>query len=605
MNQPSISDYALIGDTRSAALCSLAGSIDWLCLPRFDSEPVFGRLVGGERAGCFEITPTDPYSASRAYRPGSAVLDTKWETSTGRAVLTDAMILEVSGTLLPQALLVRTVRCMSGSVSLRILFDPRRSLKGLPPRSEKRHGALICSWGSLAIGLSTTPEMVLEPGRELEVQLDSDEEITFHLALADRSPVVLLSSETAGRHLARTTSWWRQWSSELLYHGPFRDAVQRSLITLRLLTYSPSGAPVAAPTTSLPEVLGGGRNWDYRFSWPRDASIGVAAFLAAGKQEEAHSFMHWLTHASRLTHPRMDVLYTVHGKPGPAEREVSEASGYRGSRPVRVGNAASEQHQLDVYGWVVDAAWLMTQSGQKLGREAWRALRAFADYVARSWRLPDAGIWEVRGEPAHHVHSKLMGWLALDRAVKMATSQGARPSQLRVWREQAELLAADIKSKGFNTEMNSYVWSYGSRHLDAALLLLPMLEFEEQGSRRIEGTVSAIQDQLSARRGLIYRYPPGADLMEGDEGAFLPCSFWLVQALARQGELDQATALFDQLLTFANDLGLFSEEINPLTGELLGNFPQALTHAALVQAAIAIDKASDESRSTTDLLERN
>lgn len=601
MDQPPIGDYAVVGDTRTAALCSIDGSIDWLCLPQFDSQPIFGRLVGGERSGRFAITPVDRLESSRSYRPGSAVLETTWRTATGEAVLTDAMVLDVRSALLPQAVLVRRVACSRRFVSLRVVFDPRRGLPGTPPQWRKDRESVVGSWGSIAVALTSDPALGLEPGREIEVQLSQGEEVSFVLAAADRSPLVFLKPEAANRRVAETDSWWRRWSEDLRYDGPFRDAVQRSLITLRLLTYSPSGAPVAAPTTSLPEVIGGSRNWDYRFSWPRDASIGVAAFLASRKQEEARSFMHWLTHACRLTHPRLDVLYTLYGKPGPKERELDDVPGYRSSRPVRIGNAASAQHQLDVYGWVTDAAWLLTQSGHRLDGQTWRAVRAFAEFAARSWRGPDAGIWEVRGEPAHYVHSKLMAWLALDRSVQMARSYPVKRRQGRRWREQRDALARDVRDKGFDPDRNTYVWRYGFPDPDAALLLLPVLDFEAVPGR-VKGTIAAIRSDLSAGNGLLYRYPQRADQMEGDEGAFLPCSFWLVQALARTGELEEATALFEHLLGFGNDVGLLSEQVDPRTGELLGNFPQALSHATLVQAAIAIEKASGDRSAPADLL---
>ncbi|MDQ4143632.1 MAG: glycoside hydrolase family 15 protein, partial [Actinomycetota bacterium] len=494
--------------------------------------------------------------------------------------------------------------CSRGVVRLRVLFNPKRGLPGRPPRARRDGRLLVCSWGSLALALATEPNLSIDPGRATDIELSQGEDLTFTLSLADRSPLVFLSAEAGNRAIAETGSWWQAWSRDLGYDGSFRDAVERSLITLRLLTYSPSGAPVAAPTTSLPEVIGGARNWDYRFSWPRDASIGVAAFLASGKHEEARSFMHWLTHASHLTHPRLDVLYTFYGKPGPNEREIHGATGYKGSRPVRFGNAVNRQHQLDVYGWVVDAAWLMTQSGQQLERQTWRAVCGFADFAARNWRRPDAGIWEVRGEPVHHVHSKLMAWLALDRAARMAESHSARRGDVDRWREQRDLLAQDIRQAGFDHDRNAYVGRYGSSDLDAALLLLPVLEFEPS-STRVAGTVAAIRNELEAGKGVLYRYRHAEDGLEGDEGAFLPCSFWLVQALARTGELLEAEQLFDHLLSFANDVGLLSEELDPETGELLGNFPQALTHATLIQAALAIQTASGARSSPADLSEAN
>ena len=589
-----IADYALIGDTRTAALCSSTGSIDWLCLPRFDSDPVFGHLIGGERAGHFAITPEEVRSTSRAYRRDSAVLETTWLTETGELTLTDGMVLDVQTRLLPQALLVRRVRCTHGTATVRITFDPKLGLPGVSPRTERRSGELVCTWGSLAVALRSQPDLSLTSGRQRILEMRAGEQLTLVMTMADRAPLVLIGPEAAWAELQRTEAWWQQWSGDLQYEADFRDAVARSLITLRLLTYSPSGAPVAAPTTSLPEVSGGVRNWDYRFSWPRDASIGIGAFLGVGKTEEAHSFMHWLLHASRLTRPRLEVLYTIYGKPGPRERSLYDVPGYEESRPVRTGNAASSQHQLDVYGWVVDAAWLLSRSGHRLHPETRRTVAGFADFVSRKWSAPDAGIWEVRGDPHHYVHSKLMAWLALDRAIRIGRSDNLRPRRYRRWMTERAALASDIKNHGFSVKRNTYVWKYGSEQVDAALLLLPIVEFEDKASSRVAGTVAAIQRELDAGDGLLYRYAPGADGLEGTEGAFLPCSFWLVQALARGGRIEEARGLFERLLRLANDVGLLSEEIDPTNGQFLGNHPQAFTHATLVQAALAL-RATDDS----------
>ena len=591
MDHTPIAGYALIGDTRTAALCSAHGSIDWLCAPRFDSDPIFGRLIGGEQAGHFSVAPDRVKSTARAYRPDSALLETTWRTETGELVLTEGMVLDVRTRLLPHAILVRRLQCTAGEATVRLNFDPKRGLPGHPPRSQRRNGELVCTWGSLAIELRSQPDLSLRPGHERTIDLRRGEQVTLVMTVADRAPLILIRPDAAVAELERTDSWWRRWSNGLQYDGEFREAVVRSLITLRLLTYSPSGAPVAAPTASLPEAVGGARNWDYRLSWPRDASIGIGAFLGVGKTEEARSFMHWLLHAGRLTRPRLEVLYTIYGKPGPTERSLDELPGYQDSRPVRIGNAASSQHQLDVYGWVVDAAWLLSRSGPGLPAEARRAVAGFADFVSRRWRDPDAGIWEVRGDLRHYVHSKLMAWLALDRAIRIGRSHSVKAHRRRRWITERAALASDIRARGFNGDRNTYVWSYGSSHLDAALLLLPVLEFEDEASPSVAGTVAAIQRELDAGNGLLYRYPPGADGLEGQEGAFLPCSFWLVQAMARLGRVDEANQLFGRLLGLANDTGLLSEEIDPTTGEFLGNHPQALTHAALVQAALALQAA--------------
>ncbi len=589
---PVIADYGLIGDGRSAALCSSAGSIDWLCLPRFDSDPVFGKLVGGERAGCFSISIGDVVETERQYRSGSAVLETTWRTPSGTATLTEGMVLDLGGRLLPQALLVRRLSCTGAPARARLFFDPRGGLSGDPFSVRREPGGLVCTRGGLALALQISPETHVRPGEPAEVVVAPDRPLVVVMSMAHRQPLVVVRPEAALRLLDDADRWWRGWTSGIGHTGPGADAVRRSLIVLRLLTYSPSGAPVAAPTTSLPEEVGGIRNWDYRYAWPRDASIGIAAFLATGLPDEAHSFLHWLLSASRLTRPRLRVLYTLDGKQGPQEEEVPGAPGFGGSRPVRIGNGATSQHQLDVYGWVVDAAWAVVRSGGRLDGETWRTIAGFADFVAGRWREPDAGIWEIRGKEDQHVHSKLMAWLALDRAVRISPGYRARRPRIERWTRERDALAIQIRRRGFDADLGSYVRAYGSRDLDAALLFLPSLEFDPPESDRVLGTIDAVRRSLSAGDPLIYRYRPGSDGLEGTEGAFLPCSFWLVQALALTGRREEARTLFEDLCSRSNDLGLFAEEIDPVTGNQLGNFPQALTHAALIQAALALQDAT-------------
>jgi GH15 family glucan-1,4-alpha-glucosidase len=342
----------------------------------------------------------------------------------------------------------------------------------------------------------------------------------------------------------------------------------------------------------LPEDPGGIRNWDYRYSWPRDASIGVGAFLLADKPQEALNFFGWLLHASRLQRPRLPSMLTITGRKVPAERNLHNWPGYGASTPVRTGNGAANQHQLDGYGWVLDAAWVLVKSGQPLYPETWRIMRGYADLVAAHWHEPDAGIWEVRSDAAQHVHSKVMAWLALDCALRIATTHRVPPRQRRRWHDARNTIAQQTWEQGFNPEKNSYTRTYGSTDLDAALLMLPVVALEETGSSRLFGTIDAIRRELSAGFPLLYRYPPRNDGLPGTEGAFLPCSFWLVQALAAVGRKDEATALFTALMDKGSPLGLYSEETDPATGLLLGNYPQALTHAALVQAALALRKTA-------------
>nr|WP_198940527.1 glycoside hydrolase family 15 protein [Micromonospora sp. CB01531] len=355
----------------------------------------------------------------------------------------------------------------------------------------------MCEWGSLAVSLGSAPKLTIEPGRPTSITVSPGRPVTLVLAVAHREPLIHVEPAAAWNLLLEDESRWRAWTAEIDESLPFREHVARSLLTLRLLTYSPSQALVAAPTTSLPEDPGGVRNWDYRYVWPRDASIGVSAFLSVGKPEEAHGFLAWLLRASRLQRPRLPAVFTLHGRHVPAEREMPDWPGYLDSAPVRIGNGATGQHQLDGYGWVIDAAWAFAQKGQRLWPETWRAMRGRADLVARCWQDPDAGIWEVR-TPAQHVHSKLMGWLALDRALRIADTHPLPDRQRRRWQKAREAIATDVRTHGFDPTASSYVRSYGSPDLDAALLVLPLLDIDNAESPRVHGTINAIRNRLSA-----------------------------------------------------------------------------------------------------------
>ncbi len=587
-----IADLGMIGDTRTAALVGSDGSIDWMCIPRFDGRPVFGRLVGGVAAGRFRMGPAGPATViDRRYRHETATLRTTWSTAAGELTLTEAMVCEVAGRLLPTTMLVRRLSADGGPVEASIEFDPRLGEQHVAPRHERRGDVLVCSWGPDAMSLTCSPQVDIEPGRSHTVTVDDGCDLTVVVGVADREPLIYVDPARAWAAVQDDEQGWRTWCADIPGNIACRDVVVRSLLTLRLLTYSPSGAPVAAPTTSLPEDPGGIRNWDYRFAWPRDASIGIGAFLGAGKAEEARHFLAWLLHASRRDRPRLPVLLTLHGRHPSGEGELSGWPGYSNSRPVRVGNGAADQHQLDGYGWVLDAAWLLTDAGHGLYTETWRALRGFADEVVARWRDPDAGIWEVRDDEAHHVHSKLMAWLALDRAIAISATHRTPKRQQDSWRRERAALAADIATHGFDDDVGAYTRTYGSSDLDAAVLVLPVLGLEPAGSQRVRSTIAAIRRELGAGGPLLYRYPPGDDGLPGREGAFLPCSFWLVQALARTGDVAEARRLFGELIALAGPLGLFPEEIDPITGSFIGNFPQALSHASLVQAALALRDA--------------
>jgi GH15 family glucan-1,4-alpha-glucosidase len=590
-----IRDYGLIGDTRTAALVAPDGAIDWCCLPRFDDAPVFGRLVGGDEAGWFALGPatTEP-PVDRRYNGQTATLITTWRSEGSEITLEDSMVAEVSGHLLPTTVLRRRLSCRGEAVVARVQLAPRFGYRREPAhRVATRHGALVLEHGSLVVAV-TTNGPPLGPETEIEWRLTPDHPVTFVLSAERSGPAIIVPPAVANTAVDRDERGWATWCTGLADELPHSDLVVRSLLTLQLLTYSPSGAPVAAPTSSLPEEIGGSRNWDYRYAWPRDAAIGIGAFTAAGRDREATAFLAWLLHATRLSRHRLPAVLTLDGRRLGPERELSDWPGYAKSRPVRHGNGASTQHQLDGYGWVVDAAWALTDSGHELNGETWRTVAGLADHVASVWRQPDAGIWERREAPAHHVHSKLMGWLALDRAVRIAERRNASARRSRRWQQERDAVAAQLRAQGFDERLCSYTGAYGCTRLDAAVLLLPLLEFEPPDSPRVAGTIDAIRERLSAGGALLHRYEPGTDGLEGREGAFLPCSFWLVQALARTGRVEEAHATFDELTRLANPLGLYAEEIDPVSGEHLGNFPQALTHASLIQAARALGEAGGE-----------
>jgi len=549
---------------------SSAGSIDWMCWPRFDSEPVFGRLIDPEHGGQFELTVAGGRVVSRHYRNHSAVLVTEWSGPLGDARLTEAMVMN---TRTPAV--VRVLECVGGQVEAHLCYAPR---PGLPGRL-----------APVPFTLHTAPALELSSSGTWKGDLAAGERVSTLLG-ARRSP---MTHRVAADLLERTDRWWRRWCEEIRCGAAHRDVLIRSLINLRLLTYSPTGAPVAAPTTSLPEEIGGVRNWDYRFSWPRDASVGVAAFLAVGKYREARGFVDWLTSCAASSEPGIRVLYTLEGATGAPEREVRTVSGYRRSRPVRVGNLAQEQHQLDVYGWVIDAIWNLVEAGHRLSRNSLRVLSQYADIVARDWRRPDAGIWEIREAPRQYVHSKVWAWIALDRAARVGHRQKVSRQRVMGWERARDELAAETREKGFDSRLGAYVRSYGSEDLDAALLLLPLTGFEAAGSARLAGTVDATWKQLSAGDPLLYRYVPGSDGLAGREGAFLPCTFWLLEALLRLGRREEGLRLFDQVLALATDLLLLPEEIDPTTGDFLGNYPLALSQAGLVHAVLEVQRVVD------------
>ena len=580
-----IREYAAIGDGRAAALVALDGSIDWLCLPDFDSASVFAAILDAERGGRFALEPEAAYDVGRRYVPDTNVLETTFRTAEGVVRVTDALTLPGRG-LAPSRELARRVEGLSGVVPMRWRVEPRFQYAAQAPRIAQRGGPAVAEHGRDALAVSSWdaggPEV--EPGA-LSGQFVARQGTRALLVLgsAHEEPLVFPDRDGAEERLDDTVAFWRRWAESRDYAGPWHEAVVRSALLLKLLVFAPSGAVIAAPTTSLPETIGGERNWDYRFSWIRDSAFAVEALLDLGCAREADAFVSWLSHASQLTHPRLQVLYKLNGDHRTPEERLPLA-GYRGSTPVRVGNAAAAQRQLDVYGDLIQTAWIYSRRGAELDRDIGQRLAEIADLVCKIWRETDSGIWEVRSEPLHFTQSKMLCFVALTRAIELADANVIPGKNSEQWRREATAIQDFVESRCFSPSKGAYVRAAGSEELDASLLLASLAGYSKGDDPRLVATIDAIRRELG-RGPLLYRYLC-EDGLRGHEGVFLPCSFWLVEALARAGRFDEAGELMEQLLDLANDVGLYAEEIEPETGDFLGNFPQGLVHLALVSAAV-------------------
>ena len=573
-----IRDYALIGDCHGSALVSKDGSVDWCCLMRFDADPLFCRLLDHEKGGFFSLAPAANYRSARAYLGETNILATTFTTSGGTVTVRDFMpVGRRPGNhvhdyvrLNAPGWIVRVVDGVDGAVDMRLRYRPSERFARGTPSLAATPGAVTSDFGptlrhrlpSVTVdGDLAEGTFRVEPGQSFCFVCTGD--------ASDADPVV-----QADRLFDVTQNFWSEWIDYCRYDGPHREIVRRSALALKLLTYAPTGAIVAAPTTSLPEEIGGARNWDYRYCWLRDSAFSLYALAVLGYGGEAECFSHFLSIACGETAPDLRIMYGIDGEADLPESELTHLDGYAGSRPVRVGNGAYHQRQMDVFGEVLDWADMYTAIGGGLNRASRRMLAGLADFVAAHWHEPDQGLWEMRGPPRHHVHSKIMSWVALDRAEKVL---GKRAS----WTTARDALEQEIKAKGVG-EAGNLLQAYDSGGLDAAALMTPLLGFP-LARETLEATVRAIQTRL--RTGdLVHRYC-GDDGLEGNEGAFLICSFWLVDALLVLGRAEEAETLFDRLIAQANDVGLFAEEIEPRQGAFLGNFPQAFTHLALIASA--------------------
>jgi GH15 family glucan-1,4-alpha-glucosidase len=580
-------DYAVIGDGRTAALVARDGSIDWWCLPDLDSPSVLGAVLDADRGGRFALAPETAAETHRQYLPGTNVLETTFTTATGRVRVTDAMTLP-GGSLTPLRELVRQVDGLEGHVAMRWRFEPRFGYGLAPMRIEPRIPFAVASSGATAVAVCAWDAGRVDcDGTAIESRFESraGARATLAVVAAQGEPLVFPGRHEVERRVETTAAFWRAWSARLRHTGPWRDAVVRSALALKLLVFAPSGAIAAAPTTSLPEVIGGERNWDYRFSWIRDASFTLESLLQIGCHAEAESFFWWFMHATQRTLPRLNVFYRLDGGTEAPERTL-ELAGYRDSRPVRIGNGAAGQLQLDTYGELVDAVYQYVQRGYPLDRVTGRDVASVADFVCAHWREPDSGIWEIRAEPRHHTQSKAMCWVALDRAVRLAQAGHVPAGHAARWAAEAAAIRRFIDERCWSEAKQSYVWYAGAEDLDASLLLLPIMRYAAPDSPRLRTTIDAIQRDLAT--GPLLRRYTGDDGLARGEGAFTCCSFWLAEALAIAGRRPEAARLMEELLGLANDVGLYAEEVEPGSGAFLGNFPQALVHLALISAAVAM-----------------
>jgi GH15 family glucan-1,4-alpha-glucosidase len=576
------------------------GSIDWLCLPRFDSGACFASLLGGDEFGHWSLAPSGAIQeVSRRYRDGSMILETEFETASGRVRIIDWM--HVSDRRWD---LVRMVEGLRGTVDMSLELVVRFDYGAIIPWVRRIDDVLVMTAGPDTLELRTR---VATSGENMRTVAQ------FTVAAGQRESFALnyrpshwemLPPIDPEQSLTETDAYWRRWSERCINKGRWHTAVQRSLLTLKALTYRPTGGIVAAPTTSLPEQVGGVRNWDYRFCWLRDATFTLNALLLAGYTEEATAWRDWLLRAIAGSPADLQILYSVTGARRLDEDELPWLPGYEKSAPVRIGNAAAKQFQLDVYGEVMDTLHLARVTHMEPSDHAWRVQIAILEFLASHWSRPDDGLWEIRGAPRHFTHSKVMAWVAFDRAIKDAESDGLE-GPIATWREIRDTIHSEVCSKGFDAQSNCFVQSYDSRHLDASLLLIPQVGFLPPDDPRVLGTIAAIESRLLVE-GLVLRYSSETqvDALPPGEGAFLPCSFWLADAYALTGRCAEAEALFERLLTLGNDVGLFAEEYDPRARRMLGNFPQALTHMALVNTARLLSMPASQARSSAARGER-
>ena len=590
-----LEDYGLIGDLEAAALVGRTGAVDWLCLPRFDSASCFSALLGDDRHGRWLVAPAGEVQAtSRRYRPGTLVLETDFETSDGAVRVIDFMPRRAHGP--PRVM--RIVEGLRGRVPMRMELSVRPDYGSIKPWIELASDGVIATAGPDAFRLSTPLPLQVEDGTVTAefVAVEGARErltLTWHLSYEETPPV-----EDADSALARTEAWWREWSGRCAYEGPYRDEVLTSLIALKAMTSETTGAVIAAPTTSLPEDIGGERNWDYRYCWLRDSVLALEALLAAGYTDEALAFRDFMLRVGTGDPTTIQIMYGIGGERRLTEFELPELPGYEDSRPVRVGNAASEQFQLDVYGEVAGVMFVGAELLGRIEKRLWPRWRAIIEHVETIWREPDDGIWEARGPQRHYTYSKVMAWVVFDRGVRLA-ERFELEAPVERWKQVRDEIHAEVCERGYDSERRTFTQYYGSSELDASVLNIPLVGFLPGTDERVTGTIDAVSRELG-RDGFVSRYSTAEtdDGLAGDEGQFLACSFWLVSALAMNGRVDDARSLFERLVGLANDLGLLAEEYDVGRRRQVGNFPQAFSHLTLILAARSIAAAEANTEST-------
>lgn len=598
MAYKSIGDYGIIGDLHTVALVGMDGSIDWCCLPHFDSPSVFAAMLDHKQGGHFKISPIQEGNQRQMYLPETNILLTRFFQEDGVGEITDFMPIEsdAPGYIPKRHQIIRMVEVTRGQVRFRLECAPSFNYARDPHTLITRENNAIFRSKNAVLGLvSPIPLQAREGLAFTEFTLSEGQSLTFFIEYleTDSSEALLATPESGEMAFQNTSAFWQRWLAQCQYSGRWRETVHRSALTLKLLTYAPTGAIVAAPTTSLPEAIGGPRNWDYRYTWMRDAAFTVYGLLRLGFTTEAGRFMDWLNARCHDLNPdgSLQLVYGIDGRRDLPEEELNHLDGYLSSKPVRIGNAASHQLQLDMYGTLMDAVYLYDKHGTSISFDLWMNLCRLLDYVCDNWHMPDEGIWEVRGGRRHFVYSKVMCWVALDRGIRLADQRGFPGNRTR-WTQERDRIYIDVMEHGYNDKLGAFVQHYDTEALDAANLIMPLVNFVSPTDPRMISTLDLTLEKLTMG-SLVYRYRVGEaapDGLEGDEGTFSMCTFWLVEALTRAGRLQEARLIFEKMLSYANHLRLYAEEVSH-TGEQLGNFPQAFTHFGLISAAINLDTA--------------